>query len=95
MDLEAPDSQIRAVTSTISVGGFSILLAKGPPPGEEMKCSLRLPGKDRIVATVVPVGAKPQGENVSASFIFKKLSDSDRERLELLIFDTVLSQLAK
>ncbi len=95
VDLATPETSTRAVTLSISAGGFSVLLAKAPASGEEMKVSLRLPGADPILATVVPVGVKPQVESVNVSFTFKDLSDADRERLEFLIFDTALSQLAK
>ncbi len=95
VDLATPETSTRAVTLSISAGGFSVLLAKAPAPGEEMKVSLRLPGADPILATVVPVGVKPQVESVNVSFTFKDLSDADRARLEFLIFDTALSQLAK
>ncbi len=40
------------------------------------------PGAEPIVATVVPVGVKPQPGSVSVSFVFKNLSDADRERLD-------------
>ncbi len=95
VDLEAPASRERAVTATVSAGGFSVLLAKAPPPHKEMKCSIRIPGGEPIVATVVPAGAKPQLASTQVSFVFKNLGDADRERLEFLIFDTALSQLSK
>ncbi len=95
VDLETPLTSTRAVTSNVSVGGFAVLLAKTPAHDEEMKCSLRVPGAEPILAVVVPVGAKPQPGSVSVSFAFKNLSDADRERLEFLVLDTALSQLAK
>ncbi len=94
VDLEGPVTT-RTVTSNISVGGFAVLLANAPARGKEMKCSLRLPGADPILATVVPVGVKPEVGSVRVSFAFKSLSDADRERLEFLIFDTALSQIAR
>ncbi len=95
VELETPLTSTRAVTSNLSVGGFAVLLARAPGHDEEMRCSLRVPGADPILATVVPVGVKPQPGSVSVSFAFKKLSDGDRERLEFLVFDTALAQLAK
>ncbi len=95
VELDTSVLSIRAVTSTVSVGGFAVLMARAPPPGEKVRCSIRIPGGDRIAATVAPADVKPQGENVSVSFVFKDLRASDRERLEFLVFDTVLSQLAK
>ncbi len=95
VDLESSTSWVRAVTSTVSVGGFSALLAKAPAPGERLNCFIRIPGGERIAGKVVPGAVKPQAENVSASFVFTQLRDSDRERLEFVVFDTALSQFVK
>ena len=95
VDLETPIGQVRATTVTLSIGGFSALLDKPPSPNEQLKCSIRIPGADPLVATVVPVSVKPQPGSVTASFVFQKLTEADRDRLEFLIFDTVLAQLVK
>lgn len=95
VDLETRVTHVRAMTQTLSIGGFSALLAKAPSPTEEITCSIRMPGADPLVATVVPASVTPQPGSVRVSFVFKKLPDPDRERLEFLIFDTVLAQLVK
>jgi len=95
VDLETPLSRERATTMTLSIGGFSALLAKAPRPDEALKCTLRIPGGDSIETTARPVGTKPQPGSVHVSFAFGKLGEAERERLELLIFDTVLAQLAR
>jgi len=95
VDLETPFYRDRVMTMTISVGGFSTLLAKPPRADEEVKCSIRLPGGERIETTAKPVGTKPQAGSVNVSFAFGKISEPDRERLEMLIFDTALEQLAR
>jgi hypothetical protein len=95
VDLETPLSRERALTMTLSVGGFSALLAKAPKLDEAMTCTLRVPGGEPLATTARPVGAKPHGGSVLVSFAFGKLAEADRERLELHVFDTVLDGLAK
>ena len=94
VDLDTPLDHLRVMTLTLSVGGFSALLAKPPRPDEEMECILRVPGGERIETTARSVGTKPQAGSVNVSFAFGKLADADRERLEMLVFDTALQQLA-
>jgi hypothetical protein len=94
VDLEKPTSRVRATTVELSVAGFSVLAARSPAPGEEHTATLRIPGGDPIVATVVPGELKQQPGTVRVSFGFKALDDSGRRRLELLVIDTALSQLA-
>jgi hypothetical protein len=94
VDLETPISHVRAMTVDVSVGGFSVLLAKPPPANEEQTANIRIPGGDPIVTTVLPGEVKQQPGTVRVSFAFKRLSDADRARLETLVMDTALSQLA-
>ncbi len=91
--LETPVSSVRAATIDFSVVGFSVLLGK-PPAREEHTATLRIPGGDPIVATVVPGDAKVQPGTVRVAFLFQKLPDAPRARLEMLVIDTALSQLA-
>jgi hypothetical protein len=89
VDLETPLSHVRATTLDLCVSGFSVLLAKAPP------ATLRMPGgAEPIHATVLVADLKQQPGNVRASFTFKRLTDENRARLELLVIDTALSQLA-
>ncbi|HEX9402248.1 MAG TPA: PilZ domain-containing protein [Anaeromyxobacter sp.] len=92
--LETPLSSIRAMTIDVCVGGFSVLLAKPPPPNEEQTATLRIPGGEPTVTTVLPGETKQQPGTVRVSFTFKKLPDDAKQRLELLVIDTALSQLA-
>jgi hypothetical protein len=94
VDLETPVSHIRAMTIDFCVGGFSVLLAKAPPANEEQTANIRIPGGDPIVATVLPGELKQQPGTVRVSFNFKKLADAETQRLEMLVMDTALSQLA-
>jgi hypothetical protein len=94
VDLETPLSKVRAMTVDVSVSGFSVLVAKPPPPGEEQTATLRVPGGESIIAGVLPVETRQQPGTVRVSFAFRKLPDTDRQRLETLVIDTALSQLA-
>jgi hypothetical protein len=94
VDLETPTSKVRATTVDVSVGGFSVLVGKAPPANEEHTASIRVPGGDPIVTAVVPGEVKPQPGSVRIAFTFKRLPEADRDRLELLVMDTALSQLA-
>lgn len=95
VDLETPISHVRAMTVDLWVGGFSVLLAKAPPANEEQSATLRLPGGgEPLRATVLVAELKQQPGTVRASFAFKSLQDADRARLEMLVIDTALSQLA-
>jgi hypothetical protein len=94
VDLETSVSRVRATTVDLWVGGFSVLLAKPPPPGEEPTATLRVPGNESIAAAVVPADVKQQPGSVRVAFTFKKLNDADQRRVELLVIDTALSQIA-
>jgi hypothetical protein len=94
VDLETPVSKVRGMTVHLSVAGFSVLLAKAPAAGEEHTASLRIPGGDAMVAPVLPGELKQQPGTVRVAFAFRKLDDEQRRRLELLVIDTALSQLA-
>lgn len=92
VDLDFLTSAVRAVTADLSTGGFACLLARAPPAGE-IRFVLRIPAADPLsgVARLVDVKALPG--NVRASFQFVGMSAAERERIELLVFDTVLGQL--
>jgi hypothetical protein len=94
VDLETPVSHVRAMTIDVGVGGFSAILAKAPPAGEEQTCTLRVPGGEPIQAVAVPADVKQQPGSVRVSFTFKPLPDAARDRLAVLVIDTALSQLA-
>jgi hypothetical protein len=91
--LETKTSTLPAITVDVSVAGFSVLLGK-VPPHEEHTATVRIPGAEPIVATVLPGEVKQQPGNVRAAFLFQKLPEAARQRLEMLVIDTALSQLA-
>ncbi len=94
VDVDLPTSRERAVTIDLSTGGFSCLLAKAPPVGDEVGFSLRLPASDPLAGRARVTDVKVLPGNVRVSFQFANQSDADKERLELFVFDTVLAQLS-
>lgn len=93
VNLETKVSAVRATTIDVSVAGFSVLLGK-IPPNEPQTATLRIPGADPVVADVLPQESKQQPGTVRVAFLFQKLPEPARQRLELLVIDTALSQLA-
>src|SRR5512138_185279 len=94
LDLDLGTARDRAVTIDLSTGGFSCLLAKAPPVGDEVGFSLRLPASEPLAGRARVTDVKVLPGNVRVSFQFASPSDADKERLELFVFDTVLAQLA-
>ncbi len=94
VDLDLATSRERAVTIDLSTGGFSCLLAKAPPVGDEAGFSLRLPASDPLAGRARVTDAKARPGTVRVAFQFVNQSDAEKERIELFVFDTVLAQLA-
>ena len=90
--LETKVSSVRATTVDVSVAGFSVLLGK-VPPSEPQTATLRIPGAEPVVAEVIPAESKLQTGAVRVAFLFQKLPDAEKQRLEMLVIDTALSQL--
>jgi hypothetical protein len=93
VDLDFATSVVRAVTSDVSTGGFSCLLAKAPSLGEEARFALRMPAAQPLTGTARVQDVRPNQGNVRVSFAFGALSEDDRERVEMFVFDTVLAQI--
>jgi hypothetical protein len=93
VQLDSRLANVRATTVDLSVSGFSVLMAKPPNPHEELTATLRIPGGEPLAADVVTAEARPQGGAMRVWFTFRKLADAERQRLELLVMDTALSQL--
>jgi hypothetical protein len=93
VDLDLVTSRERAVTIDLSTGGFSCLLAKAPPVGEEVGFSLRLPAAEALAGRARVQDVKVLPGNVRVSFAFLGQGEAERERVELFVFDTVLAQL--
>jgi hypothetical protein len=94
VDIEMLTSRERGITIDVSTGGFSCLLAKAPPLGDEVSITMRIPASDPLVCKARIADAKAQAGNVRLAFQFTGLTEDDKERLELFVFDTVLAQLS-
>ncbi len=94
VDLDLTTARERAVTIDLSTGGFSCLLAKAPPVGEELGFSLRIPASDPLTGRARVQDVRVLPGNVRVSFHFAGLGEAEKERLEMFVFDTVLAQLA-
>jgi len=94
VDLESATSHVRAMTIDLGAGGFSALLAKAPPADEELKCRMKIPGAEPIETTIALVDVKQQPGSARASFSFPRLPEADRAKIEMLVIDTALSNIA-
>jgi hypothetical protein len=94
VDLDLVTSHQRAITIDLSMGGFSCLLAKAPPIGDEVGYTLRIPGAETLSGRARVADAKALTGNARVSFQLVNVAPEDRERLELFVFDTVLAQLS-
>ena len=94
LDLDLLTSHERAITVDLSNGGFSCLLAKAPPLGDEVGFSLRMPAAAALAGKARVADVKPHTGNVRVSFQFLNLSADEKERVEMFVFDTVLAQLS-
>jgi hypothetical protein len=93
IELDLPTSRERAVTIDLSTGGFSALLTKAAPLGDDLGVALRLPAAEPVVCRARITDARPQAGHVRVAASFVNLQAAERERLELFVFDTVLAQL--
>jgi c-di-GMP-binding flagellar brake protein YcgR len=93
VDLDLLTARERAVSIDLSTGGFSCLLGKALPIGDEAGYSLRLPAAEPLVGRARVQDVKVFPGNVRVSFSFVGMSEADRERIEMFVFDTVLSHL--
>jgi c-di-GMP-binding flagellar brake protein YcgR len=88
-----PPAKVRAMTLDVSAGGFGALVGRKPVVGEEVRFALRLPGGTRVEGTARVAGVVPGAGNARVSFAFDAITPEDAERLEVLVFDTVLEQM--
>jgi hypothetical protein len=94
VELAAGEWLERITTLELGVSGFSALLAKAPPQGEELRCTLKLPGGAPLQASARMSEAKQQTGTLRASFAFQRLDEAQRAKLERLVIDTALEQIA-
>ncbi len=77
----------RAFTLDLGAGGFSALLASQPPASGEIVTTLRLRHGDVVTALVGVAGVRRRSGSLRVSFVFQRLSDGDRKRLERYLGD--------
>jgi hypothetical protein len=92
-DLEWSVEKVRVVTLDVSAGGFGALLARAPPSNEDVRVQLRMPGGEALLAKARVVGVQVGATSSRVSFCFSEIGAAERERMEMLVYDTVLSQL--
>jgi hypothetical protein len=92
-DLEWSVDKVRVVTLDVSAGGFGALLARAPPANEDVRVQFRMPGGEPLSAKARVVGVQVGPTSSRVSFSFSEIGTAERERVESLVFDTVLSQL--
>jgi hypothetical protein len=92
-DLERDGKSFRALTLDLSAGGFGALLGGTPVVGEKLKVTLRLPGGELVSSAARIVGVIPQGGASRVACSFDGMPADEQEKLELLVFDTVLDQM--
>jgi c-di-GMP-binding flagellar brake protein YcgR len=92
---DGPGGAVRVTTLQISSGGFGALLARAPLLDQKVRVTLRLPGGEPLPASARVVDVQQQPGNARVSFGFVDLNEQDVERLEMVVFDTILDQLAK
>lgn len=95
VDLAWPKGQARAVTLDLSVGGFATLMARAPSQADEVDCVFRLPGGGQLRARARVVNVQVQGPSARVAYAFAGLAAEDLERIERVVFDTVLDQLGR
>jgi hypothetical protein len=94
VELESAMTVAKVTTLDLGVGGFSAILAKAPRVGDEFACKLKLPGGDPLETSLTVAEVKPQPGSVRVGFSFYRLSDATKERIEGIVIEAALSQVA-
>lgn len=95
VDLGWPKGQIRTITLDLSIGGFASLMAKAPAQSDVVACVFRLPGGEQLAAKARVVDVVMQVSAARVAFAFQDLPDEDRDRIERVVFDTVLDRVVR
>ncbi len=96
VDIDAGADHLRAVTRDISVTGFAAMLEKTLELGQTVKYALRIAGSSGsapITGKAHVIEMKSHGGRIRGSFALLGLSATEREQLELFVFDAVLDCL--
>jgi len=80
-------------TVDISTGGCAVLLDHHRPVGFECQAAISIPGGEPVRARARVVYVRPDAHRFRVGIEFTSMSGSDTERLDLLVFDTLLELL--
>ncbi|MHB8417005.1 MAG: PilZ domain-containing protein [Myxococcales bacterium] len=92
IDLDLAAGRVRALTMDLSRGGFSALLAQPPSPDDPVGFTLRIPSADPVIGRCKLVDSAKRQGSTQSSFAFEPLGEAELERIEMVLFDTVLEQ---
>ncbi|MFZ5470561.1 MAG: PilZ domain-containing protein [Myxococcota bacterium] len=94
IELSLAREMVKCATQDVSLGGCSVTMAKPPEENEVVGFTLKLPGGvDPLVGRAQTVSIKRGAGNARVSLSFQGLSEADRERLEMVLFDLALARL--
>jgi hypothetical protein len=91
--LQLPSGTLHTITRDIGSGGFSVRLASPPPLGAVVVFTLKLSAKESIEGKAKVVSLSPVSDTRRASFCFDGLTPEMVERIEMVVFDAIVTQL--
>jgi hypothetical protein len=95
LELNLPDEPVRTITMDLGRGGFSTTLHKVPDVKETLGFSMKLPGGgEPLVGRARLVDFRKQVGNHRVSMAFVQLAEADQDRIERVLFDSVLARLS-
>jgi hypothetical protein len=96
IDLDLTVGRVRVLTMDLSRGGFSALIEKPPAMAELVGFTLKVPGGvDPVIGRCKLVDAAKRTGNFRAAFAFQNLAAADLEKIEMLLFDSVIEQFKR
>ncbi len=96
IDLDLSTGRVRALTTELCREWFSALIEKPPPPTESVGFSLKVPGgSEPLVGRCKLLDVQKRQGAVCARFAFQELSAPSLEKIEMLLFDSVVEQLRR
>jgi hypothetical protein len=96
IDLDLASGRVRAMTMEITRDWFSVLIEKPPSVTESVGFSLRIPGAaEPLLGRCKLLDISKRQGTVCARFAFKDLTPEKVEKVEMLVFDSVVDQLRR
>jgi hypothetical protein len=94
LDLTIAPDTVRLVTLDVGSGGFAALVDRKLNVGEVVDFALRLPNQNPAAGKARVVDLKAQNGRIRGAFAFTQVPESDRERIEMFVFDATLDVLS-